>query len=155
MPFLTKITVWKLLVNKKDWQWKPHLYKICILGLSKKKKNRISNISRIFKKNPHSNAKRCIQILGVRQAAYQWRTRCDEDVGRCHCIFMLFFNLSSWTHWIRCSFKILRKKRTSKRRCCLRQNWNQAVRTERKCIIFSRGTSITVALASRKRESDI
>ncbi len=89
MPFLTKITVWKLLVNKKDRQWKPHLYKICILGLSKKK-NRISNISRIFKKNPHSNAKRCIRILGVRQAAYQWRTRCDEDVGRCHCILMLF-----------------------------------------------------------------
>ncbi len=25
----------------------------------------------------------------VRQP-YQWRTRCDEDVGRCHCILMLF-----------------------------------------------------------------
>ncbi len=25
----------------------------------------------------------------VRQP-YQWRTRCDEDVGRYHCIFMLF-----------------------------------------------------------------
>ncbi len=36
----------------------------------KKKKNRILNISRIKKKtNPHSNAKRCIRILGVRQAA--------------------------------------------------------------------------------------
>ncbi len=52
---------------------------------------------------------------------YQWHTRCDEDVGRCHCIFMLFFfNLSSWTRWIPCSFKILQKKRTSMQRwCCL------------------------------------
>ncbi len=47
-------------------------------------------------------------------------------VGRCHCIFMLVFNLSSWTHWIRCSFKILQKKRPSMRRwCCLRQNWTK------------------------------
>ncbi len=30
------------------------------------------------------------RILGVRQAAYQRCTRCDEDVGGCHCIFMLF-----------------------------------------------------------------
>ncbi len=30
--------------------------------------------------------------MRVRQP-YQWRTRCDEDVGRCHCIFMLFFLL--------------------------------------------------------------
>ncbi len=36
------------------------------------------------------NAKRWIRILGVRQAAYRWRTRRDEDVGRCHCILMLF-----------------------------------------------------------------
>ncbi len=42
------------------------LIHVMCVGLSKK--NRISNISRIFKKNPHSNAKRCIQILGVRQA---------------------------------------------------------------------------------------
>ncbi len=34
-----------------------------VLGLSKK--IRISNAN----KNPHSNAKRCIRILGVRQAA--------------------------------------------------------------------------------------
>ncbi len=33
------------------------------------KKIRILNIRRIKKKNPHSNAKRCIRILGVRQAA--------------------------------------------------------------------------------------
>ncbi len=22
---------------------------------------------------------------------YQWHTRCDEDVGKCHCILMIFF----------------------------------------------------------------
>ncbi len=36
-------------------------------------KNRISNICRISNKNPNSNAKRCIQILGVRQAS--WHTK--------------------------------------------------------------------------------
>ncbi len=29
-------------------------------------------------KNPHSNAKRCIRIVGVRQAA--WHTKCDDEV---------------------------------------------------------------------------
>ncbi len=36
---------------------------------------------RISHKILHSNAKRCIQIVGVCQAAYQWHTKCDDDVG--------------------------------------------------------------------------
>ncbi len=57
---------------------------------------------------------------------------------------------------LRFSFKILRKKRTSMwRRCCLRQNWNQAVHTEHIFIAFSGGTSITVALASRTKPCKI
>ncbi len=65
-----------------------------------------------------------------------------------------FFSLSSWTHSMRCcTFKILRIKRTSMwRRCCLPQNWNQAVHTERIFIEFSRGTSINVELTSHTRE---
>ncbi len=66
----------------------------------------------------------------------------------------VFFSLSSWTYSMRCcTFKILRKTRTSMwRRCCLPQNWNQAVHTERIFIAFSRETSIIVALASHTRE---
>ncbi len=79
----------------------------------------------------------------------------QNAMTRCRCILMLFFfSLSSWTHSMRCcTFKILWKKRTSMwRRCYLPQNWNQAVHTERVFIAFSRGTSITVALASQTRK---
>ncbi len=88
-------------------------------------------------------------ILGVRQAALH--TRCDDEVSL-H--FNAFFCLSSWTHSMRCcTFNILRKKRTSMwRRCCVPQNWNQDVHTERIFIEFSIETSIIVALASHTRE---
>ncbi len=49
------------------------------------------------------------RILGVRQAALT----VAHKVDRCDCILMLLFSLPSWPQWIRCSFKILRKKRTS------------------------------------------
>ncbi len=95
-------------------------------------------------------AKRCIRILGVHQAA--WHTRCDDKVLLHFNVF--FFFLSSWTHSMRCcTFKILRKKRTSMWRCCcLPQNWNQVTHTECIFIAFSRGTSIIIALASHTRE---
>lgn len=46
----------------------------------KKYINKMLNIRRISNKNSHSNAKRCIRILGVHQAAFQWHTKWD-DVG--------------------------------------------------------------------------
>ncbi len=39
----------------------------------------VSNICRISNKNTHSNAKCCIRILGVRQAA--WHTKCIDELS--------------------------------------------------------------------------
>ncbi len=76
----------------------------------------------------------CIRILGVHQTA--WHTKCDDEV-LLHFNAFFFLSLSSWTHSMRW------KKRTSMwRRCCLPQNWKQAVHTERIFIAFSRGISI-------------
>ncbi len=94
-----------------------------------------------------------IKIHIGKQRVCQWRTSCDEDEGRCRCIVMLLLACPV-KHCIHCSVKILWNKRASMRRC-LCQNWNQAVHTERIFCTFSRGTSISVALASRKRELDI
>ncbi len=40
-----------------------------------------------YNKTPHSNAKRCIQILGVCQVA--WHTKCDDEVSlHFHALFL-------------------------------------------------------------------
>ncbi len=85
---------------------------------------------------------------------YQWLTRCDEDVGRCQCILMLFL-----VYPVEPTGYVVNLKYCRKRDQCgddVVYVKLESSRSHRAHIIsFSRGTSIGVTLASRTRESDI
>ncbi len=46
-------------------------------------------LSNLKNKNPHSNAKRFIRILGVCQAA--WHTKCDDEVSLHFNVFLYIY----------------------------------------------------------------
>ncbi len=93
-----------------------------------------------------TNIKKCLDVhqaalCGTQDAMTMW----------CPCILKLFFSLSSWTYWMRrCSFKILRKKRTSMR--TLFTSKLKPIRSHWTHIAFFVGTSITITLTSRTRK---
>ncbi len=130
------------------------------LGLSKKW---ILNIHRIKKKSIiHIRLqKRCIRILGLRQPSgkpYQWHTKWDDDVSVIAFLMLLLAypvepaGCGAATLFIQ--YIAVNERRASVwRRCCLRQNWNQAVHTERILITSSRWTFISDALASHTKKN--
>ncbi len=117
------------------------------MGIRAVKKNNFEYSSNKKKKSTfecktlHSNF-RCLTGCLISGA----QERCDEDVGRCHCILMLFL-----VYPVEPKGYVVHSKYCGKREHQCGDDVCVKIGTRD----ISRGTSISVALTSPKRESDI